>query len=64
MGLLLRKPASDEAWSALISSGATHAIVHEDAFLDNEGLEISESLRRHGAREVIVVGRDRLFQLR
>ena len=56
-------PASDEAWSALMSTGATHAIVHEGAYLDRDGREASAWLRRHGAREVADLHPDHLFQL-
>ena len=64
LGPLSRNPTGGDAWNALISSGATHAIVHEDAFLDNEAIEISESLRGRGAREIVTVGKERLLQLR
>jgi hypothetical protein len=64
IGPLSHRPYGAEAWNALISSGATHAIVHEDAFLDDEGIEISAWLRRYGAHEIIIVQRDRVFQLR
>ena len=64
LGPLSHRPYGAEAWNALISSGATHAIVHEDAFLDDEGIEISEWLRRYGAHEIVIVQRDRVFQLR
>jgi hypothetical protein len=64
LGPLSHRPSGADAWNALISSGATHAIVHEDAFLDDEGIEISAWLRRYGAREIIILQRDRLFQLR
>ena len=63
-GLLSHRPSGADAWNALISSGATHAIVHEDAFLDDEGIEISAWLRRSGAHEIIILERDRVFQLR
>ncbi len=62
--LLSHRPSSADAWNALLSSGATHAIVHEDAFLDDEGIETSAWLRRSGAHEIIVLQRDRVFQLR
>jgi len=63
-GTLSHRPSGAEAWNALISSGSTHAIVHEDAFLDDEGLDISAWLRQFGAHEIIIVQRDRLFRLR
>ena len=57
-------PATDEAWQALISTGATHAVVHEGAYLDRDGREVSAWLRRHGAREIADDHPDHLFQLR
>jgi hypothetical protein len=56
-------PKGEEAWGALLSSGATHAVVHEDA-TDSRGLIASEWLRGHRARETAVFGTDRLFELR
>jgi hypothetical protein len=57
-------PATDsDAWNALLSSGATHAIVHQGADV-NAGATMSEWLQRHGAREVGLPGSDRLFRLR
>jgi hypothetical protein len=64
VGPLSHRPSDDEAWNALISSGATHAIVHEDAYLDDEGIETSAWLRRYGAHEIVIARRDRLFRLR
>jgi hypothetical protein len=55
--------AGSEAWDALAASGATHAIVHEAADVSG-GRTTSEWLRRHGAREILLSGSDRLFQLR
>jgi hypothetical protein len=55
--------AGSDAWDALASSGATHAIVHEGADVSG-GRTTSEWLQRHGAREILLSGSDRLFQLR
>jgi hypothetical protein len=55
--------AGSDAWDALMSSGATHAIVHEGADV-NGGPAMSQWLHRHGAREITLFGSDRLFQLR
>ena len=57
-------PAGDEAWHALTSTGATHAIVHEGAYLDRDGREVSAWLRAHGARELADLHPDHLFRLR
>jgi len=54
----------DEAWSFLRRFGATHAIVHEQAFLTDDGMRTSDWLRARGAREIASFGRDRLFELR
>jgi len=55
--------AGADAWDALMSSGATHAIVHEGADVIG-GPTTSQWLERHGAREITVSGSDHLFQLR
>ena len=61
---LAHVPAGEqEAWDALMSSGATHAIVHEGANAMGSATT-SEWLQRHGARAITLAGRDRLFQLR
>ena len=61
---LAHVPAGEqEAWDALMSSGATHAIVHEGAKA-MDSATTSEWLQRHGARAITLAGRDRLFQLR
>jgi hypothetical protein len=49
--------------SALQSSGATHAIVHEGAYLGTEGPDTSAVLRQVGAVEVFRDGTDVLFRL-
>ncbi|MBI2827977.1 MAG: hypothetical protein HYX77_01735 [Acidobacteria bacterium] len=48
---------------ALRASGATHAIVHEGAYLDTEGADTSALLRRAGAMEIFREGPDVLFLL-
>jgi hypothetical protein len=57
-------PSGVAAWDALLSSGATHAIVHQAAFLDRDGVDVADWLRRFGAREVAVTDFDHVFQLR
>ncbi|MBZ5556404.1 MAG: hypothetical protein LAO77_03910 [Acidobacteriia bacterium] len=64
IGPLSHIPSGGDAWKTLLSSGATHAIVHETAFLDRDGVEVSDWLRLSGAREIAVLQHDRLFQLR
>jgi hypothetical protein len=54
----------DAATTALRASGATHAVVHENAFRNGRGHEISDWLRAIGAQQVVSQGGDRLFQLK
>ena len=53
----------DLSLDALRMSGATHAIVHEAAYLDSEGIDTSALLRGAGAVEIRRDGSDVLFQL-
>lgn len=54
---------ADVSWQALRRSGATHVLVHEGAYLDSEGPDTSNALRRHGATELFRDGSDVLFAL-
>ena len=63
-GPLSHNPSSAEAWTALMSSGATHAIVHERAYPGDAGRSVSDWLRRSGARQSVAFGSDVLFELR
>lgn len=54
----------ETALKAVQSSGATHAIVHEGAFQDGRGHEITDWLTATGARMVASYGTDKLLQLR
>ncbi len=54
----------DAAAKALRSSGATHALVHEAAFPNGRGHEVSDWLTGLGATLVASQDRDRLFVLR
>jgi hypothetical protein len=53
----------DDAWRALTASAATHAVVHEAAYL-HDGPAISAWLRRRGASEIGVFGADHVFRIR
>lgn len=64
LGRLWPMRVGPDAWDALLSSGATHAVVHENADGDLPGRAISEWLRRSGARETAAFQTDRVFQLR
>ena len=46
-----------------MATAATHVIMHESAYLDRDGREVSAWLRRHGAREVADLHPDHLFTL-
>ena len=54
----------DDAWESLRRSGATHAIVHENAFLGDEDDRIGAWLERHGARLRGKFEYDRLYELK
>ena len=54
----------ERAWAAILSSQATHAIVHEGFYLGDDGRRLSEWLRSHGARDIAAFGRDHVLTLR
>jgi hypothetical protein len=54
----------EEAAEVLQVSGATHALVHEGAFTDQKGRDISAWLVAVGARPVTTASDDKLFALR
>lgn len=51
------------AWSRLIQTGASHAVVHVAAYEGDGGRRVADWLRRGGAREIGRFGGDRLFVL-
>ncbi len=53
----------DEAWQELAAAGTTHVVLHERAYLDDEGIRTAAWLRERGAREVASLDGDRVFQL-
>jgi hypothetical protein len=53
----------DVGLEALRGYGTTHVIVHEGAYLDDEGARFSEWLREHHAAEVSRRDRDVMFEL-
>jgi hypothetical protein len=53
----------DGAWQALLDSRATHLIVHEGSYADNQGGLISAWALARGAHEVGAFGRDRIFAI-
>jgi hypothetical protein len=54
----------DTAYKAVQGSGATLAIVHESAYLNGRGHEITDWLVSHGATIVASDDGNRLLQLR
>ena len=51
------------AWDALRTAGASHVIVHENAWLDEQGRNTAAALRQLGATEVFRDGGDVLMAL-
>jgi hypothetical protein len=54
----------EAATRALRATGATHAVVHEAAFVGDRGSRISNWLRSIGARPIVTRGDDLLFELK
>lgn len=54
----------ETAYKAVQSSGATHALVHEAAFKNGRGHEMTDWLLANGARIVASYGTDKLLALR
>jgi hypothetical protein len=53
----------EQAWDALQRLGVTYVVIHEGAYLDDEGQAFGDWLRRHGAVEMFRDGRDLLLAL-
>jgi hypothetical protein len=53
----------EPAWNALQTSGATHVLVHERAWLDDQGPKTTAMLATLGAREIARAGTDVLMQM-
>jgi len=66
LGAALRDVARhpDLSWQAIRDSGATHVLVHEAAYRNDEGREISRFLTERGAKAVYRDGSDVLFAVR
>jgi hypothetical protein len=54
----------DAATRAVLSSGATHALVHEGAYPDGRGHEVTSWLTSSGGRVITTFGTDKLLTLR
>ncbi len=53
--------APDAAWRTILSTRATHIIVHEASYAGDRGRRISDWIRARGAREVGAFDADRVF---
>jgi hypothetical protein len=53
----------ERAWEAVVTSSASHAVVHEGSFTGERGRHFGDWLREHGAEQVAVFGTDRVFAL-
>jgi len=53
----------ERAWSTLVASTATHAIVHEQFYAGDRGARVSAWLRSNGATEIATFGSNRVFAL-
>jgi hypothetical protein len=62
---VLRRPEADpdSAWGSLGTSGATHAVVHEDFYKNGRGKLVSQWLSDNGARLVAEFDGDKVFAL-
>jgi hypothetical protein len=54
----------DFSWNALMEGGATHAVLHQSLYLDDEGRRIATWLESRGATQVAEFDGDRVFELR
>ena len=65
-GALLRHPldSPDLAWKGLLEDGATHAVVHESLYKDDEGAAIGRWLAERGATLVSDTDGDKVYALR
>lgn len=54
----------DAAWRALLSTGATHVLVREGAFIPSRRQIVADWLRAHDADEILVDGQERLFRIK
>jgi hypothetical protein len=63
---VLRRPEEepDGAWNSLVTSGATHALVHESFYKEGRGRDVSRWLADHRARLVAEFDGDKVFALR
>jgi hypothetical protein len=63
---VLRHPEEypEMAWDSLLTSGATHAVVHENFYRDQAGIATTRWLAAHGARLVAEFGGEKVFLLR
>jgi hypothetical protein len=62
----LRRPEENPAaaWETLVTSGATHVVVHEGFYRDGGGKLISDWLSARGARLVAAFDGDKIFEVK
>jgi hypothetical protein len=65
-GSVLRYPLNtpELAWKSLMEGGATHAVVHEAFYLNEDGKRLSDWLQQRGAKLVAEFDGDKVFELR
>jgi len=65
LALELRHPVRnwDRAWTALAASTARVVVVHEGAYLGDQGPRVSQWMEHHGARRLASFGADVVFAL-
>jgi hypothetical protein len=63
---VLHRPEDDPeaAWDLLATSGATHAVVHENVYKDGQGKLVGQWLAAHGARLVAEFEGDTVYELK
>jgi hypothetical protein len=54
----------DAAWRTLVGTRASHALVHEDAYIPSQKGMVANWLLARGATETLTDGGDRLFRIR
>ena len=54
----------DRAWEQLRATGASHVVVHENAYESNLGRDLTAWLRSRGAVEIASFGSDRVLRLK
>jgi hypothetical protein len=53
----------ERAWKMIVSSAATHVIVHEASYTNDAGARLSDWLGKSGAHQIAAFGSDRVFEV-